>query len=254
MDPIDERELLLTRRHFFGRSAPGSESRLSLLCCRRLTLKDDAASPRACRISRPKPSASSICSNMARLRSSIFSTTSPSLQRLRGTDLPESIRMGQRLTGMTAVSGQVSDRAVHLQVRAARRNAALVERTAAAHCQSRRRPCSSSRCTPKRSTTIPPSRSFRPAFSSPVGRVSARGSLMGWEAKIKDLPAFVVMVSQGAGNAQALADRHVGQWLSADEVSGRQIPLRSRPGAVSFESARLSMPRRGAIFWMISRS
>ena len=54
----------------------------------------------------------------------------------------------------------------------------------------------------------------------------------------QDLPAFVVMVSQGSGDAQALADRAVGQRLSADEVSGREVPLRRRSGALSVESRR----------------
>ncbi len=55
----------------------------------------------ACRTSRPRPSASSICSWRAARRRSICSITSPTLEKLHNTELPDSIRMGQRITGMT---------------------------------------------------------------------------------------------------------------------------------------------------------
>ena len=82
----------------------------------------------------------------------------PKLQELRGTDLPESVRMGQRLTGMTS-GRRVSGRAVGFQIRPA-----WPERTSgsASCCRTRRRSptncASSSRCTPRRSTTIRRSR------------------------------------------------------------------------------------------------
>ena len=43
----------------------------------------------------------------------------PQLEKFRGQDLPDSVRRGQRLTGMTAHQSQLPDRAFDLQVRAA---------------------------------------------------------------------------------------------------------------------------------------
>ena len=64
----------------------------------------------------------------------------PALAERHGEDLPESIRMGQRLTAMT--SGQkTSRRPVDLQVRATRPERGLGQRTVAAHGEDRRRLC-----------------------------------------------------------------------------------------------------------------
>ena len=79
---------------------------------------------------------------------------------------------------------------------------------------------SSGRMQTERSITIRRSRSSRPDSRSPGGRASAPGSPMGWAARIKDLPAFVVMVSQGGGNAQALADRQWGSGFLPTEYQG----------------------------------
>ena len=64
----------------------------------------------------------------------------PALEALRAKDLPDSIRKGQRLTGMTATQNQLSGRAVALQVRPARPVRRVGQRTAAAHRESGRRP------------------------------------------------------------------------------------------------------------------
>ena len=42
----------------------------------------------------------------------------------------------------------------------------------------------------------------------------------------QDLPAFVVMVSQGKGGSQALADRLWGSGFLPTQLSGREVPLR----------------------------
>ena len=80
----------------------------------------------------------------------------------------------------------VPDRAVDLQVRAARQERRVAQRAAAAHGEDRRRHLrSSSRCTPKRSITIRRSRSSRPASNSPGGRASGPGSPTGSAARIR---------------------------------------------------------------------
>ena len=109
MNPLREHELLMTRRHFFGRaatgigaaalgsmlnpslfSAPGSESGNGF------PLLKPHFAPRAKRV---------IYLFMAGGPSQIdLYDYKPTLEKLHESDLPDSIRMGQRLTGMT--SGQ----------------------------------------------------------------------------------------------------------------------------------------------------
>ena len=102
----------------------------------------------------------------------------PKLDELRGTELPDSIRKGQRLTGMTSTQERFPRRAVEVSLspgtaRAAPGSASCC-RTPPAWSTS----CaSSSRCTPRRSITTRPSLSSRPAPSWPAGPASAPGCL-----------------------------------------------------------------------------
>ena len=57
----------------------------------------------------------------------------PQLEKFRGQDLPDSVRRGQRLTGMTAHQSHFPDCAFDLQVRSAREIGRNFERVAAAH-------------------------------------------------------------------------------------------------------------------------
>ena len=76
----------------------------------------------------------------------------------------------------------------------------------------------------------------------------------GSAARTDDLPAFVVMVSQGTGNPtdQPLYDRLWGSGFLPSQVSGRQVPLRRRSGAVPVQSRRASTPRRAGACSTIS--
>src|SRR5713226_3548640 len=105
MDPREDYELLLTRRQFFGRAAAGigTAALASLLC------------PEA--FGAPAPSGGGLHGALKTLHFPpkakrviyLFQSGAPShidlfdykpkLHDLRGTDLPASVRMGQRLTG-----------------------------------------------------------------------------------------------------------------------------------------------------------
>ena len=105
--------LSMTRRHFFRRSTAGIALGIPALAS--LLARDGFAAADGIRpqdggitglsqFRRPKPSGSSSCISPALPRRSICLTTSRTLTKWKGTDLPDSIRMGQRITGMT--SGQ----------------------------------------------------------------------------------------------------------------------------------------------------
>src|SRR6266496_3172287 len=112
MDPIQEEKLLLTRRHFFGRMATGVGVAAlgSLLNPGLLTaLADDAGKTKA-------PLGTPHFAPKAKRVIYLFMAGGPSqmelfdykptLEKFHETELPDSIRMGQRITTMT--SGQKS--------------------------------------------------------------------------------------------------------------------------------------------------
>src|SRR5262245_36037567 len=100
MGPLSEHRLLLTRRHFFGRAGVGLAALATLLDADRSRAADGPAGglphvpPRARRVISPFQSG-------APSQMDLFDHK-PGLDDLRGTELPDSIRQGQRLTGMTA--------------------------------------------------------------------------------------------------------------------------------------------------------
>ena len=105
MDPILETRLALTRRHFFGRSAAGIGT--AALAC---LLNEDVSAGGPGRagglpgLPHFPPKARRVIylfQSGAPSRMDLFDYR-PKLNDLRGSELPESIRRGQRLTGMTA--------------------------------------------------------------------------------------------------------------------------------------------------------
>ena len=164
----------------------------------------------------------------------------------RATDLPDSIRMGQRLTGMTSRQDRFPVAASRFRVRPARperRDAVseLLPHTARSPTSS----ASSSRCTPRRSTTTRPSPSSRPGPSSP-GRPSIGAWVSyGLGSENQDLPAFVVMISQGTGNPndQPLYDRLWGSGFLPTTYQG--VKFRSVGDPVLYLSNPPGVSRRG---------
>src|SRR5436190_3934972 len=107
MDPIREHSLMMTRRHFFGRTATGIGAlALGSLLNPAIFAEENGQpvlgkphfAPKAKRV---------IYLFMAGGPAQMdLLDYKPTLEKLHGTELPSSIRMGQRLTGMT--SGQSS--------------------------------------------------------------------------------------------------------------------------------------------------
>ncbi len=138
----------------------------------------------------------------------------PLLNELNGQELPDSVRRGQRLTGMSAnqaslpLAGSIFKFQQHGQS----------ARGSAICCRTRPRwpttSASSSRCTPRRSITTRRSRSSKPVPRSP-GRPSHRGlaQLRAGERN-ENLPAFVRADHQGQGRPAAVRPA-VGQRVSA---------------------------------------
>ena len=200
---------------------------------------------RACRISPPKAKrVIYLFQSGAPSQIDLFDHK-PAIRDRRGIELPDSVRMGQRITTMTSgqksfpVAPSIFKFAQHGQSRR------LAQRAAAAH--GRRSPttsASSGRCRPRRSTTTRRSRSSRPARSSP-----GRPSMGAWVAyglgsMNQDLPAFVVLLSRGRTD-QPLYDRLWGSGLPADALPGREAPRRQGAGALPRQSRPAARRRCG---------
>src|SRR5438034_11587827 len=100
MDPIDERKRLLTRRHFFSRTSTG----LGAAALSSLLSSDLRAGTGLPGLPHFAPKAKRVIylfQHGGPSQLDLFDYK-PALVRQRGAELPESVRMGQRLTGMTA--------------------------------------------------------------------------------------------------------------------------------------------------------
>ena len=105
LDPWQQRRELLTRRHFFGRSSTG----IGLAALAGL-LSDDLLASGVEQVSTLPHFAPSVKRVIYLFMSGAPSQMDlfdykPRLKELQGVELPDSVRMGQRLTGMTSGQG-----------------------------------------------------------------------------------------------------------------------------------------------------
>src|SRR6476661_3906224 len=234
MNPYDQARLAITRRHFFSRASTG----IGVAALASLLSEDARAATVGGLPGLPHfpPKAKRVIylfQHGAPSQLDLFDYK-PNLTKMHGTELPDSIRMGQRLTGMTAYqakfptapsifkfsqygssgtwlsellphTGKVADRIAivrSLQTDAINHDPAVTF--------------------------------FQTGF-----QLAGRPSIGSWisyglGSENKDLPAFVVMVSQGAGNSQALADRQWGSGFLSTEYGG--VKFRSGHDPVLFLS------------------
>ena len=100
MNDINQQQLHLNRRHFFGRSATG----VGVAALASLLNDDAVARPQAVGFPNATPKAKRVIylfQSGAPSQMDLFDYK-PKLKDLRATELPDSIRKGQRLTGMTS--------------------------------------------------------------------------------------------------------------------------------------------------------
>lgn len=212
MNPIKETVSAMTRRHFFGRLSLGvgtaalasllGEDFVSAFSQRKPGLPDlPHFTPKAKRIIY-------LFQSGAPSQIDLFDPK-PGLEKYRGQNLPESIRMGQRLTGMTAFQSSFPTApSIFKFNRHGRSGAALSE------------------LLPHTSKIVDDLTFIRSMYTEQINhdpaitsaltgfQLAGRPSMGAWVAyglgsENSDLPAFVVMVSLGTGNTgdQPLYDR-----------------------------------------------
>ena len=179
----------------------------------------------ACRTSpilRPRPSASSTCSSPAGRRRWTCSTTSRALKELHGKELPDSIRMGQRLTGMTLRRIAASRWRLRIFKFAQHGKSGAWVSELLPHTAK----IADDLCFIKSMHTEAINHDPAITFIQTGAQIAGRPSIGSWLAyglgsENKDLPAFVVLISQGAGGAsQPLYDRLWGSGFLPTQYQG----------------------------------
>jgi hypothetical protein len=227
MDPVQERNLLLTRRSFFSLAATG----LGMAALTTLFAEDSDAAGGLPDLPHFPPKAKRVIylfQHGAPSQLDLFDYK-PKLQAQRGSDLPESVRMGQRLTGMTAYQANFPTApSIFAFARHGKSGMWLSEllphtgRVADDLCLIRSMQTEAINHDP--AVTF-----FQTGF-----QLAGRPSIGAWIAyglgsESQDLPAFVVMVSQGSGASQALADRQWGSGFLPTRYQGVKFRSGSDP-------------------------
>ncbi|MGA3190041.1 MAG: DUF1501 domain-containing protein [Bryobacteraceae bacterium] len=209
----------MTRRHFFGRTSVGlGAAALTTL----LAGKGEAAAVGLPGLPNFPPTAKRVIylfQHGAPSQLDLFDYK-PGLQARRGTELPDSIRMGQRLTGMTAYQAKFPTAPSLFQFAQHGESGAwlsdLLPYTAKV---------ADELCIVKSLQTEAINHDPAVTFFQTGFQIAGRPSIGAWisyglGAESEDLPAFVVMVSQGLGNSQALADRQWGSGFLPTKFQG----------------------------------
>lgn len=245
MDPRHEKGLLTTRRHFFGLSSAGIgiPALASLLNPDLCAGESDGAAS-----ARHFPSTAKrviyLFQSGAPSQLDMFDYK-PRLTEFRGAELPASIRMGQRLTGMTStqasfpVAPSIFEFAQHGQSGAW--VSGLLPHTAKV---------ADDLCFVKSIYTEAINHDPAITFFQTGFQLAGRPSIGAWisyglGSESKDLPSFVVMVSQGTGrpNDQPLYDRLWGSGFLPTKYQG--VKFRSNGDPVLYLSNPPGLPDSG---------
>jgi hypothetical protein len=224
MDPLREHAALLTRRHFLGQAnlGLGALALASLLGDKLFASAEQSRphfNPRARRVIY-------LFQSGAPSQMDLFDYK-PNLQDLRGKELPDSIRKGQRLTGMTAT--QTSFPVAPSKFRFARhgRSGAWISELMPHLAK-----VADELCFIKSMHTEAINHDPAITFFQTGAQLAGRPSMGAWVSyglgsENRDLPAFVALVSQGSGNPadQPLYDRLWGSGFLPTQYQG--VKLRS---------------------------
>ena len=219
MNPLD-----LTRRHFFSRGATG----VGLAALGSLLGREAGAAEAMPHFAAKAKRVIYLFQHGAPSQLDLFDNK-PALASQRGKELPESIRQGQRLTGMTAYQATFPSAPSIFQFKQYGAGGTwmseLLPHTArmADHL-----------CVVKSMHTEAINHDPAVTFFQTGFQLAGRPSMGAWlsyglGSANQDLPAFVVMVSQGKGNAQALADRAWGSGFLPTKFQGVKFRAAADP-------------------------
>jgi Protein of unknown function (DUF1501) len=210
MKPLELEKQSITRRHFFDRAATG----VGIAALASLLERDASASAGLTGLPHFPPTAKRVIylfQHGAPSQLDLFDYK-PNLKKIRGEDLPDSVRQGQRLTGMTAFQTKFPTAPTIFKFSQHGQSgmwfSELLPHMAGVADQL---------CMVKSLQTEAINHDPAVTFFQTGFQIAGRPSIGAWMAyglgsQNDNLPAFVVMVSQGSvAGTQALADR---QWGS----------------------------------------
>jgi len=212
MDPLLENQLLITRRHFFGLTSIGvGMAALASLFERDLISAEVPASGGLPGLPHFPPRAKRVIylfQSGAPSQMDLFDYK-PKLERFFATELPDSVRMGQRLTGMTATQASFPVAPSRFKFARHGRCGAWVSELLPHTAE-----IADELCFIRSMHTEAINHDPAITFFQTGAQLAGRPSIGAWVSyglgsETSDLPAFVVMVSQGTGRPddQPLYDR-----------------------------------------------
>jgi hypothetical protein len=228
MHPLDERHRLWTRRRFFSSAARGIGAMLGTTALADLLAGSAVAAPQAGHVlpHRPARAKRVIYMHMEGAPSQIdLFDHKPVLAERFDEDLPDSVRRGQRLTGMT--SGQerfpLAPSTFEFQLAANRQDGVWISDLMPHTASVARELCFVHSMHTEAINHEPGITFFQTGHQQP-GRPSF-GSWMsyGLGSINEDMPTFVVLITQGFGNMQALAERFWGSGFLPSEHQGCKL-------------------------------
>ena len=239
MHAVDEFRTGITRRHFFGKSAGG----LGIAALTSLLRKQAAAAEALPGLPHHPPKAKRVIylfQHGGPSQLDLFDPK-PALEKLRGTDLPESVRMGQRLTGMTAFQANFPTAPSIFKFSQHGNSGAWMSELLPWTAK-----VVDDLCIIKSMKTEAINHDPAVTFFQTGAQIAGRPSIGSWVSyglgsESENLPAFVVLVSQGVGNTQALAERAWGSGFLAAKYSG--VKFRSGKDPVLYLSDPDGYPR-----------
>jgi hypothetical protein len=250
MNPLNETRLLQTRRHFFGRTATG----IGVAALASLLSEDIAAAPKQPDDSSGLPGLPHFAAKAKRVIY-LFQSGAPSQMDLfdykpkladrRATELPDSIRKGQRLTGMTASQESFPIAPSMFKFKQRGESGAWVSDLMPHTAE-----VADKLCFIKSMHTEAINHDPAITFIQTGAQLAGRPSMGAWlsyglGSANRDLPSFVAMVSQGAGRAgQPLYDRLWGSGFLPTKYQGVKFRSVGDPVLYLSNPEGLSQPSR----------
>jgi hypothetical protein len=153
----------------------------------------------------------------------------PALARLRGSELPDSVRKGQRLTGMTAYQAKFPTAPTVFKFAQHGKSGMWLSELLPHTARAADDICLIRSVHTEAINHDPALTFFQTGFQL-AGRPSIGAWLSyGLGGENQNLPAFVVMVSQGLGNSQALAERQWGSGFLPSQYQGVKFRAAADP-------------------------
>lgn len=240
-NPVHERQLLVTRRHFFGRASAGiGIAALASLLNEKVfgAARTNEAAGAESRLPHYKPTAKRVIylfQSGAPSQMDLFDYK-PKLAEWRGTELPDSIRQGQRLTAMTSTQSSFPVAPSLFRFTQCGKSGAWVSELMPQMAE-----VADDVCFIKSMHTEAINHDPAITFFQTGAQLAGRPSIGAWlsyglGSENQDLPAFIAMVSQGTGNPndQPLYDRLWGSGFLPSKHQG--VKFRSTGDPVLFLS------------------